>query len=525
MFALTGCGGQDSAGQNNGDESGQSIAAPGPNIVNAKLTLDNCPIISSPGNYVMNEDYSGAPNSAEPLDGHACVKIIASNVVFNCNGHSIVFNGPSETTYGIAIIGPAEQIKIKNCLIEGYFKGIYLYQTNDSIIELNDFVNNSGFNSQALAISGERNIVEKNEFSDNDYGILIESGSSNIITKNDIHNSNEAGVYASGQQDIITKNSIVSNNDGIYACSSIVSENTVNNNLNIGIVVSRNCRDTTVSNNRIYKNLLGIVVSRASTGNIISDNEITENTRAGIAATFGDNPVTFQGNTVCNNLNGVDVLGNNNAVFNDNIVCDNTQYGFRILGVNNILRSNFIFGNGVAGTNLLYANGFEEENDRYYDNANDIDIALSPTANSAGTLNLNQVTFSDKLSSTESATHISIEDYMESGTSLKANWFKCPSNRIINRVLFGKRCLKFDSNGMLGMIDKLTFHWLDSELGQHNENNFELWRYDEISGWTIVNNNPDTEENYISITNASPYYIYTIMEYYSPSIVPIKLEQ
>ena len=73
----------------------------------------NCPVITSSGTTAMTSNYTGAPNSASPLSGTACVVIAASNVIFDCAGYNITNNGTAGTTYGILLNGSLTNVTVQ----------------------------------------------------------------------------------------------------------------------------------------------------------------------------------------------------------------------------------------------------------------------------------------------------------------------------------------------------------------------------------------------------------------------------
>jgi hypothetical protein len=118
----------------------------------------SCPIITASGTYVQSNDYTGAPNDASemPLGGTACVKIAASDVIYDCNGHTISGSGVSGTTYGIITNGSLTNVTVKNCAgISSFSYGIYAYQTDNST-----FINNTVSSSQGFMINtGDYNVI------------------------------------------------------------------------------------------------------------------------------------------------------------------------------------------------------------------------------------------------------------------------------------------------------------------------------------------------------------------------------
>ncbi len=101
------------------------------NLTVLEAPVLNCPVIDSAVTYTMNNSFAGAPNSASPHSGTACVKINASNVVFDCNGYSITNNGTGGTTYGI-LLTSADNVTLKNCpSLSGYTYGLDAYNSDD----------------------------------------------------------------------------------------------------------------------------------------------------------------------------------------------------------------------------------------------------------------------------------------------------------------------------------------------------------------------------------------------------------
>jgi parallel beta-helix repeat protein len=106
-------------------------------LLNGAVFAADCPPqITTSTN--MTDNYAGAPNSATPATGTACVKIGASNVIFDCNGFNITNNGTTGNTTGILLNGSATNVTVKNCPgISGYNYSVYLYQSSNNTITNN----------------------------------------------------------------------------------------------------------------------------------------------------------------------------------------------------------------------------------------------------------------------------------------------------------------------------------------------------------------------------------------------------
>ena len=107
--------------------------APGSTYGLLQYQVPNCLVVNS--SYTMGNDFSGAPNNASEIfsGAKACVKITASNLVFDCNGHSISSYGTAGTTYGIALNGSLSNVTVKNCQIWTYSYSILANLSTDSL--------------------------------------------------------------------------------------------------------------------------------------------------------------------------------------------------------------------------------------------------------------------------------------------------------------------------------------------------------------------------------------------------------
>jgi parallel beta-helix repeat protein len=134
--------------------------------------LTDCGVISAPGTFNLTNDLNGAPNSVStPVSATACVKITASDVVFDCDGHSITNNGTAGTTYGILLDGPISNVTVQNCYgISGYSYAADAYESNSSL-----FTNDTA--------------------SDSDYGFYLQSSNNDDLTGNTANGNSQYGVY------------------------------------------------------------------------------------------------------------------------------------------------------------------------------------------------------------------------------------------------------------------------------------------------------------------------------------------
>ncbi len=248
--------------------------------------------------------------------------------------------------YGIFTYN-AERIEIINNDITSY-SGLFITNTNDSIIANNKIVSN---NSHGLSFNAFKySTVKDNEIitfgsSNFNYGIsLFYFSSNNTIANNKI--STNGGQTNSGiNLEYDVANNTITNND--------ISTNGTSN-FNSGIYLNGRCNGNLIKNNKINTNGLDQnngYIQYDSNNNLLSNNDITTNGNSsnyGIYISGGSNAnTTFVNNKIT--TNGVD-----------------NNYGVYFIGSYNNLTSNTITTNGnsrnygvniYAGTsNIIYKN-------------------------------------------------------------------------------------------------------------------------------------------------------------------------
>ena len=223
-----------------------------------------CPLISASGTYIQDTNYLGSPH--DNGDGtETCVKISASNVVYDCNGYQIRNDGPSTSQkYGVTIDPGLDNVTIKNCAYIGSLTHGYGY--NDGI-HVADATNVTIENTTAI---------------DNNRGIYL-NGSIDVLVTGTVMDHNDHGIYIQNGHDIEVRNTELSNNDhyGIYLFHSgnpVLLDNltvhgngysSVPNNGGIGL---ESAEMAYLSNSWLYdnSNYLAVIYN----GNVQADNVI-----------------------------------------------------------------------------------------------------------------------------------------------------------------------------------------------------------------------------------------------------------
>jgi parallel beta-helix repeat protein len=236
--------------------------------------------------YVLTSNLNCTTNPA--------VTITADNIRFDLQNHKIHGSG---TGTGIRVASAAiPPIPVLNAHVHGgtvqsFAIGIGLQEVNNSHIEdmkITDmhFTNGGSFSTAGILVAGTGNLLDSNDFENDDAGILLISQKGNILTKNRIEKSSIGILASQSGGGVILANTISSGQVGIELGDS------ANN-------VIQDCVLT--------KNGIGILVlGPGADQNLIRGNTATDNTNVGIA--MGQRGI---GNTLTENTaarNGTDLF-------------------------------------------------------------------------------------------------------------------------------------------------------------------------------------------------------------------------
>jgi parallel beta-helix repeat protein len=336
---------------------------------NFTVNISNgCPLINSPGTYLLTSDGSGTANDASDYAGgySSCVKITSSNVVLDCNGFNVANDG-TYNTFGIYVdgySGSRMNVTIRNCLnIVGYDEGVYIYNgTNDTISNSRAYSGSDGFKLD----SGVNNtVVNCTAFNDSTTGFTVDSDLTDLLANNTAYNNPSNGFELHDTLGTFTGNSAYNNSaDGFSIASDaqgdFLSGNMAHGNTGAGIRLF-----STVGNilfqNTAYNNTDGFIDS--STG---SQGQIQKKakSRGGDNASKQVSDLSFAANLIVNNT----AYGNSGEGFfvyriYDDTLLNNTAYGNLNSGfmlqpgnTNTTLDNNVAHGNS-RGFRTIYHSG------------------------------------------------------------------------------------------------------------------------------------------------------------------------
>ncbi|MBI5635963.1 hypothetical protein HY993_03310, partial [Candidatus Micrarchaeota archaeon] len=153
----------------------------------------------------------------------SCLSFGASNVTLDCEGKKITGTGayPQIGVFASAV----KNITVKNCVIDGFYQGISLNFTNDSIVFAN-VVENNYFGIQVSSSNG--NNISSNTINESLVGVNVSVGvdsnyvgsANNYLGSNTIVNSSDLGLFI----DPISGSTRVYSN---YVCSDLAYDDIV----------------------------------------------------------------------------------------------------------------------------------------------------------------------------------------------------------------------------------------------------------------------------------------------------------
>ena len=257
--------------------------------------------------YNMTSDLTNCPENG--------ININASNIILDCQGHTINGNNPGYPYSGInnggvfvdGWPGGYDNVTIKNCIITGGFDSgiMFVGASYGNIINNTASSNEYGFHVfwNALYNNLINNIATNNNLgfriaytsydtlvgniaNNNNYGIGLDAPSYINLINNTANNNNYVGItIANNNYNNLTNNTANNNHeygiDLVGAHYSNIINNTANNNYGNGIYLTSSSSNT-ITNNTANSNAgYGIYVT-GSTSNTFANNVFNSNTNASV---------------------------------------------------------------------------------------------------------------------------------------------------------------------------------------------------------------------------------------------------
>lgn len=306
--------------------------------------VSGCRTIDEPGRYVLTADI-------EDSRADECITIIASDVVFDGQGHTLDGREGGYHTEGIAAgyTDPViENITIKNLVVTDWTQGVGCRKVASNVTIEN--------------VTARRNGLHADE--DDDYGhgheayaIYVGDMTHNVTVRESLVVNNSLGILISNTTNNVIRDNVIRDNDGGVSLGSETWNNRVINNRIVdsrgaGIFVGSRSPagaavQTQVRGNSLRGNGRGVFVEHANTNLSIVDNTIhnTGNESIWIAVVNGN--VTIANNLIRKGQGeGIILDATTNGLVKNNRIRNVAADGIllKYASTGNVLRENHIVG-------------------------------------------------------------------------------------------------------------------------------------------------------------------------------------
>ena|GEM_PF-5746308 len=300
-------------------------------------------------------------------------------------------------------------------------------------------------------------------------------------------------------------------NTGIYFFgnqNSKIINSTSSSNSQYGFLIHEAYNDTLDGNKASYNLKDGFILSSSLPGtgaNTLENNVAHDNTYDGI--TSFEYGTTLINNTAYNNQIGF-FFTSSSGFLNDHLLINNTAHS-----------------NSQTGIYLRELNAVTVSGAHLYNNSRE-ELFVGSLAPGIANLTFSEIIIDNPLGNFINYTNLSIIDKMDASSAYAIKWVRNTQPLPENNVLFASKFVNItydlDFLSSIPSMDRIEWHWLDSELGGFNESNFSLCKYNNTSGWTTLNDTPDTVDNMLTSYNLRPSSQYGILEELPPPVPPEK---
>lgn len=313
---------------------------------------------SNGGEYVVSADLHGASVNVS-LPGYpeyACIVIEASNIVLDCNSHTLTSErvGYTIKDVGIRLNSSATNITVRNCVVSGYYCGICGDPYGSVVANSTLYENTNG-----ISLAGRGNLVSGNEVHGGTYAISINRANDSIVANNEVYGNPYVGFfidYSNGIQVLGNRDYGSHYSFDILSTNrSTIANNIVYNSTLIGFTVYSTKEDILENNTAVNSAGSGFSIQLSSANRFIRNNATKNSYGFYIISSSGD---TFNNNVAYDNRNGGFFLGSiEGTILTGNMASENSDCGFTL----NSSSGNTLSGNTAShnscGIQISYSSG------------------------------------------------------------------------------------------------------------------------------------------------------------------------
>ncbi|HSB47422.1 MAG TPA: right-handed parallel beta-helix repeat-containing protein [Candidatus Bilamarchaeum sp.] len=330
----------------------------------AAQNVSSCQIINASDTYVLTSDLVGSPISSISFSASfTCLRVDVSNVVVDCNGHTVT-NNISDFTLRSGIESyRVKNVTFRNCNVSQYSYCIALWRTNDSLV-MNNSVSNCSQAGIQLATTGPiagngsiNNTITNNTARDSGFGMSLYffSDNNNVSGNTAFGNTNDGLRIEISNNNKASNNVFFNNSDGIIisgGTNNEISGNEFYGNTRTGMEAAGGTANIVTGNYAHDIDGSGFFFFNGETSLLAANNTAVNCTRYGVEVD-GTTFSLIQDNFLDGNNNGIFIRSDNNT-FTGNTVLNSAGFGIELQGAeNNTLSDNLVQESGGFDLSLV----------------------------------------------------------------------------------------------------------------------------------------------------------------------------
>ncbi|WP_227354340.1 right-handed parallel beta-helix repeat-containing protein [Haladaptatus salinisoli] len=328
--------------------------------------ISSCTTIDRPGQYELTRNITNSTT-------YACIRITASDVTLDGNGHTIDGYPQRSVEQGIRVYSSEQQltnVTVENLTLANWHTAVSFEQTADAVLRNNTAIS-IGF---GFSLSGSPNsTIENNtaKFGEISYHIV---GSAAATLRNNTANDTRDGFIIESSRNATLRNNTALNQRGDgFIIESSPSATLLNNTANETRYGGYNLVESvaaTLRNNTAIRTGQGFDFENSS-DSFVRNNTATDND---VGFSVYASNITLLNNTASNNYGrGFYFATYTDGIVQNNVATDNTQDGFSVVdslpNAKLIFRNNTATRNGEGGFTLFRSSAVHLQNNTATNNS------------------------------------------------------------------------------------------------------------------------------------------------------------
>lgn len=340
-----------------GGRSTEPAAGPGlPQLVGeGPVEVTQCREVAEPGRYILTEDIENSTVKE-------CITIVASDVVFDGQGHTLDAADIDHQNEGIAAgyTDPSiENVTIQNLVVTDWSQGVGCRSVAANVTISNVTARHNGLRTRSgdgYSLGQDRE-SDENE-SEETYAIYVGDGTHNVTISESLVVGNSLGILLTNTSNNLIQDNVIRNNSGGAISlfgetwQNRILDNRIVSNGGSGIFVGERHpggpeNSTRIRNNALLGNARGMFVQNVNTRVLVTANSIRNTSNESLWVAVVDSNVTIGDNVIrSGGDHGIVVDATDNVMLRNNSIKDVAGTGIflKYESRGNVLENNSIHG-------------------------------------------------------------------------------------------------------------------------------------------------------------------------------------